>query len=215
MFFDIGRLLGIISGFPLQWLFFKRKTYYEDKKIQGRYVRGKALIISNHFNALDYVMNSFVLFPRKLNVVASEFAFRNSFMRFLMKFWGGIEANRITKSPRFILESAKVLKKGQIVQIFPEGHNTDDGTIKAFYPSYIVIALKAKAPIVPVISDGNYGPFRRAHVIIGKPINLYDYLRSDKYTREDIENLNKIVRDKVLDLREELDRRIKNRKGSD
>ncbi len=209
MFFSIFRNFGAITGFPAQWIIFKRKTYYEDKKSQGRYVKGGALIVSNHFNALDYLLNAFLLYPRKLNAVAAEFAFRKPIMRFFMKFIGGIEANRITKSPRFVLESIKVLKKGQLVQIFPEGHNTDDGTIKAFYPSCIVIALKAKVPIVPIVSDGNYGLFKRTHVIIGKQIDLYDYLETEKYTRNDIDRLNDIVRNKVLALREELDARIK------
>ena len=211
MFFDIFRVIGIITGIPAYWILFKRKTYYEDKKYDHRCTDKGALIISNHYNALDYVLNTPIFFPRKLNVVASEFSFRNPLMRFLMKFWGGIKADRITKNPSFILKSARVIKKGHIVQIFPEGHNTDDGTIKAFYPSYIVIALKAKAPIIPVISDGNYGLFKRTHVIIGNPINPYDYLESEKYSREDIQRLNEIVYQKVLDLRKELD--VRKKKG--
>ena len=212
MIYEIFRWIGVITGYPFKWLFFKNKTYYESEKAPKR-VKGGALIISNHFNPLDYVLNVFLFFPRKLYVVASEHAFKNAFLRFGMKFWGGIQANRVTKSMRFVSQSIKEIKKGHLVQIFPEGHNTDDGTIKPFYPSYILIALKANAPIVPVITDGNYGIFKRVHIIIGEAINLSDYLSSEKASKEDITKLNDIVYKKVLDLRAELDLRIEsNRK---
>lgn len=208
MFYEILRWVGVITGYPFKWTVFRSKNYYENENAT-RWVKGGALIISNHFGPLDYVMNVFLFFPRKLYVVASEDAFRTPGLRFGMKFWGGIEANRVTRSMSFVTKSIRELKKDHLVQIFPEGHNTDDGTIKAFYPSYLVIAQKADVPIVPVITDGNYGAFKQAHLMIGEPIYLSDYLENKKMSREDIDRLNEIVRNKVLALREELDRRIR------
>ncbi|MBQ8038845.1 MAG: 1-acyl-sn-glycerol-3-phosphate acyltransferase [Lachnospiraceae bacterium] len=207
MIYEIFRWFGLITGYPFNWLYFKRKVYYENDRAKKK-IKGGALIISNHFNPLDYVLNSFTFFPRKLYVVASEHAFKNAFLTFGMKFFGGIQADRVTKSMRFVIESAKELRKGHLVQIFPEGHNTDDGTIKAFYPSYIVIALRGESPIVPIITDGNYGMFKRVHMIIGEEIDLSQYMSGEKYTRDDVERLNEMVHQKVLDLRAELDLRI-------
>lgn len=207
MFYEFFRWVGVITGYPFKWLYFKNKYYYENDRATRKF-KGGALIITNHFNPLDYVMNVFVFFPRKLYVVASEHAFKDPWIRCGMKFWGGIQTNRNTKSVQFILESVRHLRKGHLVQIFPEGHNTDDGTIKAFYPSYILIALKAKTPIVPVITDGNYGFRKRVHLMVGEPINLADHTTEGKTSREEIDRLNELVRNKVLALREELDRRI-------
>lgn len=207
MIYDIFRWIGVISGYPFYWLFFSRKLYYENENARKK-VKGKALVISNHYCPFDYVLNVFLFFPRKLYVVASEDAFRNKLISFGMKFWGGIQANRITKSMRFVIESVRELKKGHLVQIFPEGHNTDDGTIKSFYPSYIVIALKSQAPIIPVITDGNYGITKRVHIMWGEPIELSQYNISSKPTKDEILMLNDIVHKKVLDLRKELDKRI-------
>lgn len=206
-FYELMRWFGVISGYPAYLVFFKKKVYYEDKRSSNRHVKGGALIITNHFNPLDYVSNVLLFFPRKLYVVASEHAFKNKALRFGMKFWGGIEANRETGSMRFVIESIREIKKGHIVQIFPEGHNTPDGTIKEFYPSYISIALRANAPIVPVVTDGNYGLFKRTHVMIGKKIYLSDYIKTEKYTKEDVTRLNTVVREKMLDLRDQLERR--------
>ena len=101
MIYDIFRIIGLITGYPFQLLFFKRKTYYVDKKNTHLFKGGK-LIVSNHFNMFDYVLTSFVVFPRKLNVVASEMPFKNKLLRFGMKFFGAIEANRETKNMSFI-----------------------------------------------------------------------------------------------------------------
>ena len=208
--YEIFRVIGTVTGYPFNWIFFKRKIFYENKKSQGRYIKGGAVVISNHYNPLDYVSNVFVTFPRKLNVVASEDAFRNRFMSFGMRFWGGIMADRRTYSLKFVDISASVAKKGQLVQIFPEGHNTPDGEIKSFYPSYILIAIKAGVPIVPIISDGRYSFFKRLHLMIGEKIYVSDYLDVNNYTRDDVYRVNEIIRNKVLELKAELDRKAGN-----
>lgn len=208
LLYEFGRWSAVLMSFPFCWLLFKQKVYYEDKRVQNRRVRGGALIVSNHFCPLDYIMNVILFFPRKLYIVAAEMAFKNKLFRFSMKFWGGIEANRNTKSVRFIIESAKEIKNGHLVQIFPEGHNTKDGKIQPFYPGYVAIALRAKAPIIPVITDGNYGLFKRTHVIIGKPIDLRTYLNGESYTKEDMLRINEIFYQKALELQAELHRRI-------
>ncbi len=203
--YEFFRWVALITGWPAQAIFFKRKTYYEDKSTQSRKVRGSALIIMNHYNILDYVMNAFVFFPRKLWIVLSEWIFQqSSFFDWGMKFFGGICADRETKSMSFVDKSAEVLENGGLVQIFPEAHNTPDGEMHPFKPSYILIALRSGAPIIPVITDGNYGIFRRAHIIIGKKIYLRDYCSGVNPSREEIERLNALVYDKCSQLRTQL-----------
>ena len=194
MIYEIFRVIGVVLGYPLQLLFFKRKTYYEDKK-QKHLFRGGKLLISNHFNMFDYVMTCFVVFPRKLNVVASEDPFKKKFFNFGMKFFGAIQCNRETKNMRFMDEAANVIKKGQLVQIYPEGRNTPDGKIHEFKRSYLVIAHRAGAPIVPIVTDGNYGPFKRTSIIIGNEIDVSQFFTTDKPTppREELDRANEYV----------------------
>ena len=212
MIYELFRWIGLISGYPLQLLFFKRKTYYEDKSEQGRRVRGGALVISNHYSPLDYVMNMF-LFPfRKLHVVMSEVTFRGrkkKLFKFLTKFHGGICSDRDIMGMKFIDDSVEVIENGGLVQIFPEAHITTDGDMHEFKTGYLMIALRSDAPIIPVIIDGSYGFFKRSHVIIGKKIYLSDYCTSLNPTKEEILALNDIVYKKSLALKEELDLKIK------
>lgn len=199
--------LCIITGYPFQLLLFKRRTFYEDKSVQSLKIKGGALIISNHCHFYDYMMNMFAVTPRKLNVVSSELAYKNKLLAFGMRFFGGIEANRVTKSMRFMDTAAEVIRNGKLVQIFPEARITDDGAIKPFKHSYIVIAHRANAPIIPIVTDGNYGFSKRASIIVGKPIYVSDYVKTDRRTptREELETVNEIIYSKVLSLRQELE----------
>ena len=217
--FDIFRWFAIIQGFWLYWLFFKRKTYYEDgnPRRKSRRFKGPKLIISNHYCVLDFMLNIFLVLPRKLWVVASEHAYRNKLQGFGMRFFGGIPCDRRIRSMRFMERSVEVLKRGGLVQIFPEGKNTDDGLIGPFYASYIVIAHRAGVPIIPIVTDGNYGFFKRTHVLVGNEIDLKDYITAEGpiIPRDQLESANEAIRSKVLALKADLDARVaaeKNRK---
>ncbi len=202
--FDIIRWLGFLTAWPVHWLLYKEKIYYEDKKSQSSRIKGGALIISNHYSFLDYPLNMFILLPRKLYVVAAELAFNSAIMRFLMNFFGGIKADRINKSMKFIDESVKVIKKGGLVQIYPEAHNTPDGEIHPFKPGYLMIALRSSSPIIPIITDGNYGLFKQTHVMIGKKIYLSEICDTLNPTKEQIQQMNDYVFIKVKELKSKL-----------
>ena len=210
--FDIFRWFAIIQGFWLYWLFFKRKTYYEDgnPRRKSRRFKGPKLIISNHYCVLDFMLNMFLVLPRKLWVVASEHAYRNKLQGFGMRFFGGIPCDRRIRSMRFMERSVEVLKRGGLVQIFPEGKNTDDGLIGPFYASYIVIAHRAGVPIIPIMTDGNYGFFKRTHVLVGNEIDLKDYITAEGpiIPRDQLESANEAIRSKVLALKADLDARV-------
>lgn len=216
---EFFRWLALITGWPAQLIVFKRKTYYENKDSQSRFVKGGALIISNHYSVFDFFVNLF-LFPfRKLYVVYwSQGGLRGEkIIRWGMRFFGGIPSNRESMSMRFIDDSVKHLERGKLVQIYPEAHITDDGEMHPFKPSYLLIALRAGVPIIPVITDGNYGLFRRVHLIIGEKIILSEDEISEDPTREELEALNDKIYQKCLRLKQELEARIENdkRKGKD
>jgi 1-acyl-sn-glycerol-3-phosphate acyltransferase len=163
-------------------------------------------------------MVNLFLFPfRKLYVVywPQNGTKQSKWIRRGMRFFGGIVSDREANSMRFIDESVKTLEKGRLVQIYPEAHITYDGEMHEFKPSYLLIALRAEVPIIPVMIDGNYGIFKRAHVMIGKPIDPWSLCTSDDPTREELMEMNRIVFEKSKDLKAELMRRVEadRRKG--
>jgi len=206
MFYEIFRIFGMLTGYPLQWLFFKTKTYYEDKTCK-KWKKGAKLIVSNHFNVVDYILTAFQVFPRKLLGVASEIAYENPWTRIGVRFFGAIKANRKTCDMSFVDRAAEAIDRGHLVQIFPEAQNTPDGLMHDFKPSYIHIAARSNGKIQLVITDGNYGLFRRAHLMIGREIDLADYLTDDgaALTADEVNRLNAIVQAKAQELRARLD----------
>ncbi|MBE7056548.1 MAG: 1-acyl-sn-glycerol-3-phosphate acyltransferase [Ruminococcaceae bacterium] len=208
--YEFFRWLALISAWPAQLIWFKKKIFYQDRKSQGRKVKGNALVISNHYSALDYMVNLYVFPGRKLYVVLSEMIYQLSkFFYFGMRCFGGIQSRRDIMGMGFIDEAVKVLEKGKMVQIFPEAYTNDkDKVMQPFKPSYIMIALRSGAPIIPVITDGNYGLFKRVHVIIGEKIYISDYCTSENPSREEIQKLNDMVFYKCLELQKELDTKI-------
>jgi len=203
---------ALLHGWLLQLLYFKRKTYYEDKSVQGRFIKGGALVVSNHFHVYDYMVNMYLCCFRKLYVVMKGDVFKNRFYSWVMGIFGGIRSDRDEKSMKFIDESVAHLIKGYLVQIFPEAYTSKDGKMMDFKYGYVMIAQRADKPIIPIITDGNYGLFKRVHVIIGKPILLSDYCSSAYPSKEAIAEMNNIVYNKCVELRAELDRRIASEK---
>ena len=116
MFLEILRLIGIFLGYPVQLIFFKKRVFYEDG-VKPELRRGGKLIIMNHVNMWDYVLSCFLVFPRKLNVIASEHAFKNKAITAGVKIFGAIQANRITKNMKFVDEGAAVIKSDFIQNI--------------------------------------------------------------------------------------------------
>lgn len=203
---ELMRLFVLVTGFIPYLLVYKPKIYYEEGNKRGNRIKGGALIVSNHYLFMDFPMTMFHWFGRRVYCVMLEYVFGfSAFLRLSAKIIGGISAERDAKGMRFIEESVSKIKKGGLVQIYPEGKNTPDGKIHEFRTGYLMIALRADAPLIPFVLDGNYGVFKRAHAIVGKPIRLSDLCASADPTKEELEALNELVRKKTLELKDKLD----------
>ena len=208
LFYFLCRWIGLISAIVPGLILFKPKIYYEDKTVQSRRIKGSALIVSNHYAVFDYMVSVFLFLPRFLRVVSAEFPYHNRFLTFGMNCFRGIKADRSVRSMRFVDESVSALKNGDLVQIFPEGHNTDDGSIGPFKTPYLMIVLRSGKPIVPVVLDGNYGISKRVHVLIGTPIRPEDLHITDPTDVSQIERANEFVRDRLVRLKTLLDQHV-------
>ena len=55
-----------------QLLVFRIKVHYEDKKVQGKRIKGKAIIVSNHNCIMDFAVLMFVFWRRTLRCAVAE-----------------------------------------------------------------------------------------------------------------------------------------------
>ena len=191
-----------ITAYPVQLFCFRTKVYYEDKSVQSRKIRGKAVIISNHTSIFDYAVYLFVFFSRTLRVQMAEVLFNKKPLGLFLRMLGGIYVNRDTYSFGFVSKSIDILNSSGVVGIFPESRLPLKGEPRPleFKTSAAFIALSADAPVIPVFTNGSYFNRKRARVIIGKPVILSDYTDPRLSEKENLQNATKALRDKIIEL---------------
>ena len=198
-----------ITGFPLEFFFYRKKIYYEDKKHTNRKIKGAAIVISNHTDIYDYPLMMYTFLSRNLHVLVAEITYdKNIFMKWFLKGLGAIRVDRNNHDFAFMSEVSNLLNKKKVVLIYPESRlplEEERGTLLDFKPSYIYSALETGAPIIPVYTTGVYGKAKRkkkdrARLIIGKKIFVNDLYDSNKSEKDNIEYINKYIKDKVADL---------------
>ena len=206
-----------ITGFPGEIVFYRKKIYYEDKKASNRKIKGGALIISNHTDIYDYPLMMYTFPGRNLHVLVAEVTYDlNGFMKWLLKGLGAIRVDRNNHDFAFMSQTTDLLKKGKACLIYPESRLPEENErdcLLEFKPSYIYSALESGAPIIPVYTNGIYGKQKklkkdRARVIIGKKIFVRDLYDSNKSEKENIEYINDYVKNKILSLKELLEKKV-------
>ena len=212
MFYFLFNWFVKITGWPAQFICFRKKIYYEDRSVQSRHIRGKAILISNHLSVFDYPVAMFTFFSRTLRFQMSELVMNKPVLGQLLRMLGGIYVNRNTHDYGFMAKSEKILSQGGVVGICPEGRLPKKGETPPleFKTGAAYLALSTDTPIVPMVTDGSYFSFKnRAHVIIGKPINPLDVVDPNLNDKENIALLTRAMREKIIDLGNMLHERTK------
>ena len=203
MFYCLLNWFVKITGWPIQLLCFRKKIYYEDKAVQSRRIKGKAIIISNHLSVYDYPLAMFVFFGRTLRFQMSELVMKKPVLGTFLRMLGGICVDRDSHDFAFMAKCEKILEKGGVIGICPEGRLPlrDEPRPLPFKTGAAYLALMTDTPIIPMVTNGSYfNSKERARVIIGTPIipsQVADPKRSEK---ENIAALTDLMRNKIISL---------------
>lgn len=197
-----------LTGWIPQHFLFHTRVCYEDKTVQGRKLRGKAIVVSNHHAIMDYGVLMFVFWNRSLRCAVADVVYKkNFFMPLFLKCLGCVSVERENHDFSFLSKLKRVVDRGGVAEIYPESRLPAKGeaTPLAFKPSYVHLALETDAPIIPVYNSGKR-PGKKGHcVVIGTPIavsELHDPQLSDK---ENIEKINDYVRSRIIELGEKFE----------
>ena len=202
-----------ITGIIPALLLFKPKVYCMNDNCKRRLPKS-AILMSNHSSLLDFPL-FLVTFPfRTIHFLIAEVLFGKTkiFSWFLYKL-GGIFVDRDACNFSFIEDSLDVLDKNGIVGIFPQGRLPVDGKPFPFKPGIVLVALRTDSPIVPVYIDGNYGLFKRIHIMIGEKIYLRDFVSLENVSDDELNRLTKMLEDKNYELKAELEKRMNKKNG--
>ena len=195
-----------ITGWPVQFVCFRTRIFYENIKTSSRKIKGPAIIICNHTSVFDYAVLLFVFFSRTVRCQMAELLFEKKPLGTLLKLLGGIRVDRKSHDFGFVAKSEEILKKGGVVLIFPESRLPLKGeeTPLPFVPSVAYLALSTGVPVIPVYTNGSYFSKKRACVIIGEKIMPYETVSPETEERQAVTLLNERFREKIISLGKEL-----------
>ena len=191
-----------ITGWPVQFFCFRTKILYEDKQVQGRHIRGPAILISNHISVFDYAVYLFVFWTRTLRFQMAELLFEKPFLGRLLRHLGGIRVDRGGYDFGFLAKSQAVLDRGGVVGVFPESRIPlpDETRPLEFKVSAAYLALSSGVKIIPVYTDGSYFQRKRAHVVVGKPLYAADLVEDGLDEKQTLQLVSERLRERIIEL---------------
>ena len=172
---------------------------------------GACIYICNHYTVFDciYVANTTW---ECVHFVAKKPIFEAPILGPFARSIKAISANRDGSDVRTLMNCLKCLKNGEKVAIFPEGtRNKTNEVMLPFYHGAAIMAIKAKAPIVPMLIYKKPKVFRKTHIVMGEPFELSEYY-DRKLTDEEMEQANQRLWDVLMELREQHTQFLENKK---
>lgn len=132
--------------------------------------KGGFIIASNHVSNNDPPFIG-IVFKGKYTFMAKEELFKNRFFAWLIRRLGAFPVKRGAKDFAAIDTAIESLNNGRTFIIFPEGTRSKTGELGRPKSGVSIIAVRAKAPVVPVFVKYGRKKFRRnALISIGKTI---------------------------------------------
>lgn len=191
--------LAKVTGYLPGWLLFKpRIRLAEGAK---RRLPKNCILVSNHTSLLDFALYLLVFPSRTIRFPMAEVLFqKGKFMSALMLALGGIRVDRDGKDFGFVSQCLEVLDQGGTLGIFPQGRLPLNGKPFPFTVSTAFMALQTDAPIIPVYTQGGYGLFKRAQVVIGAPIYLSQWCQPQQGRDEQLKKLTERLEETVYGL---------------
>lgn len=159
------------------------------------------IIVANHQSQEDILLIYRLGVPFRW--ISKAEVFKTPIYGWLMALKGDIKLRRFSKSSikQMFIDAEKVLRKGCIITIFPEGTRSKTGTLGKFKEGAFKLAQNAEIPIVPVVIYGTgtmliypNGQFKGKHKVIVKVLDEIPY---EEIKGKDTSELAKQVKDMI------------------
>lgn len=140
---------------------------------------GPLIVASNHLSFTDPPL-LVASIRRPLYFIGKQDLFANPLTRYFMHSFNVSPYNRTGIGVDAIKILLKMLAEDKAVVIFPEGHRSEDHSLREGMLGVAYLAMKSQAPILPVGLTGTEKirawrmpvPLRRLHTNIGQPFTL-------------------------------------------
>jgi len=204
LFPPLYRLLRIGCTPLLRWLFDLRVTGTEHLPGSGPFV-----LAANHHNYVDGVVLgaalprpiAFLVMPRVFNATPLHPSFHRRV--------GSIPVNLERPDPGAIKRVLRLLDRGRIVGIFPEGPFSREGRLVPGQSGVGMIALRSGVPVVPAAIEGTYEALvgRRFYLPRRHPLSVrfgapmhFGRIRHRRVTREERQEVTRRIMGEIATL---------------
>ena len=136
-----------------------RGKKYKIEKINMEGLKPPYMLLSNHMHFIDFEITAQATWPHSVSNVVSIDGYVIKW--FLLEWIGAICTRKYTNDLHLIKSIRHVLKRGDILAMYPEARYTPCG-VTAFLPESLGKLIKLnKVPVVTVVHHGNhlYAPF--------------------------------------------------------
>jgi len=110
------------------------------------------IVVCTHKSWIDVVCLGIALYPTPIHFMAKKELFNKTFIKKLLKKLNAFPVDRSNPGPSVLKIPLQLLKKKQVVGIFPSG--TRNSEEKALKNGAIHIASRASVPIIPAVYIG-------------------------------------------------------------
>ena len=166
-------------------------------------IKGPCVLVGNHQSYFDIVCLLATIDPMYGYLAKIEIN-KVPFLRTWMKTIDCVFLNRenAKQGLQAIKDAVDVLKKDRGIYIFPEGTRSKSDEIGEFKTGAMMIATKAKAPIVPFLIDGTYKIFEANGNRLAPAnvtITFLPPIETANMSRAEINGLSNMIRDILIE----------------
>ncbi len=169
---------------------------YRVEKINMEGLKPPYMLLSNHMYFIDFELLATATFPHRVNnVVSIDGYYRRPF---LMEWIGCICTRKYTRDLHLVKSINKVLKRGDILSMYPEARYSPCG-ITSYIPDSLGKLIKHNGvPVVAVVHHGNYlhSPFWNFRKKRKVPLytTLTQVLTAEQIAEMTVEEINAVVK---------------------
>lgn len=124
------------------------------EKINMEGLKPPYILLSNHMSFIDFELVALATYPHRVNNVVNIDGY---YMRpWLMEWIGAICTRKFTNDMHLIKSIREVLRRGDILCMYPEARYSPSGTTSFLPDSLGMLVRMNKVPVVAAVHHGNY-----------------------------------------------------------
>lgn len=135
---------------------------------------GPVLIVCNHVSQVDPPVLGVAALPRKTYYMAKIELFRVPLLGRTIRGLGAFPVVRGGADRRAMRLARDILRRGDVVLMFPEGTRNRDGVLRPGFPGAGALGLEPGVTVVPAAIWGSQRPLGPVRVAFGPPLDLGD-----------------------------------------